>query len=560
VEAGAGPLRRGVDHNCNLARGHAGLCLVLDVDLALEPDALATLEAEVDAAPEDTAAWELRQAPFEHPKDYDPVTGQTGWCSDAAVLVRRGALEAVGGFDERFALGGADVDLSWRLRDAGVRLLYAPRAVAARQATSAPDHVRPEALYGATLGNLCLRARYGTPWPLLAGLLRYLLLVGARERFPGQRRGLIRNLVRYLRLAPALRRSPRLRRLEPSFHGWDYGPIRDGAGHPVPAPSSRGATPRVSVLVRTANRPALLREALRSISRQTYPNLEVVVVEDGPPQARELIAREFAGLDAVYRAVGARAGRCVAGNLAMSLASGEYFVFLDDDDLLYADHVEVLVGAVQREGTRAAYALAIEVPTAVESWDPYRYTEIARNACVVHRQPFSRAVLWRHNYLPIQSVLFHRSLYEELGGFDPAIEKLEDWNLWIRYSLAADFTYVPKLTSRYRVPADADVQARRYQEAGAFVEAARRAEAVPIPGMTPEQARQVRKEMEEARTVVAGVRAGVRRWLFRSALGQAAYQRVRDAYRRMRGLPGRWPLHLPPSSSADRSSHVETMR
>ena len=71
-----------------------------------------------------------------------------------------------------------------------------------------------------------------------------------------------------------------------------------------------------------------------------------------------------------------------------------------------------------------------------------------------HAQPFDRMVLWHHNYLPIQSVLFHRRLYERHGGFDESMEQLEDWNLWTRYTLDDDFVLVPKTTSKYRVPAD----------------------------------------------------------------------------------------------------------
>ncbi len=531
VDAGDANLGFGAGHNRNAARGRAPLLLVLNPDAELEPDALACLAEEVEPSGDDVAAFELRQVPYEHPKVYDPRTGETGWCSGAALLLRRSAFDAVGGFDERIFLYGEDVDLSFRLRDAGYRLRYAPRAVVRHHTYAAPGQVKPQQWLGSTLANLYLRVRFGTWRQVAAGVARYVVLFFRPTRFPGQRAGLLRNLTRFIRDVPYFRRGRRARRLVPAFNGWDYGPMREGAFYPVRPSSSRTATPLVSVLVRTAGRPAVLREALLSVARQTYPAVEVVVVEDGPPAAEPMVRGEFAGLRLVYRATGSRAGRCAAGNLALSLATGEYLTFLDDDDLLYADHVEVLLDALRTAGTRVAYALAVEVPTAVESIDPFRYVEREADAQVVHRQPFSRALLWHHNYMPIQSVLFHRSLYEELGGFDETLENLEDWNLWTRYSLAHDFAYVPKTTSRYRVPACAGDQARRSAAMDRYRETAlRRLEDMRLV-LSPADVLRCHEEIARSFYIIRVSRADLRRSVTRW-LGERPYAALRDAWRR----------------------------
>ena len=59
-------------------------------------------------------------------------------------------------------------------------------------------------------------------------------------------------------------------------------------------------------------------------------------------------------------------------------------------------------------------------------------------------QPFDRITLWHHNYLPIQAVLFHRSLFEAHGGFAEDMDQLEDWNLWTRYTIHDDFVHDEK--------------------------------------------------------------------------------------------------------------------
>jgi hypothetical protein len=58
-------------------------------------------------------------------------------------------------------------------------------------------------------------------------------------------------------------------------------------------------------------------------------------------------------------------------------------------------------------------------------------------------------------------VLFQRKLYEEHGGFDLDLDNLEDWNLWVRYSLKNDFKLTPKVTSLYRVPDQLDKALQR---------------------------------------------------------------------------------------------------
>ncbi|MBC7203621.1 MAG: hypothetical protein H5U29_08890 [Pusillimonas sp.] len=68
-------------------------------------------------------------------------------------------------------------------------------------------------------------------------------------------------------------------------------------------------------------------------------------------------------------------------------------------------------------------------------------------------QEWDYEVLKDHNFIPIQSILFKRELFELRGGFDRKLEQLEDWNLWLRYGLGSNFLFIPKTTSLFRSPA-----------------------------------------------------------------------------------------------------------
>ena len=218
----------------------------------------------------------------------------------------------------------------------------------------------------------------------------------------------------------------------------------------------------VSILIRTCQRPDVLRTALVSVRSQTYSNIQVVVVEDGENTAEKLLKTEFSDLNYIFEATGKKVGRCVSGNRAMELASGEYFNFLDDDDALFPEHVECLIHALTEGEELAAYSLAEERRIQIISRMPYVYR--VKRKSVRFRQPFHRLLLYTSNYIPIQCMMFHRKLFEMLGGLDPELDNLEDWDLWVRYSTKTDYAYVDRVTSCYHVPYDSKRRRERSTE------------------------------------------------------------------------------------------------
>jgi hypothetical protein len=106
--------------------GGRDFLVLLNPDTYLSPNCLATL---LDVLDDDTVGIaEARQIPLEHPKAFDPVTGDTPWASGCLMAMRASVFEALGGFEPAFFLHGDDVDLSWRVRLSGLRVRHVPEA------------------------------------------------------------------------------------------------------------------------------------------------------------------------------------------------------------------------------------------------------------------------------------------------------------------------------------------------------------------------------------------------------------------------------------------------
>lgn len=530
----------GRGHNENLKRAEGDFLLVTNVDLEFESATLCVLLNEAASSPADVAAWECRQKPFEHPKHYDPATSETLWCSSACVLFRTAVLKQIGGYEPALFMYGEDVELSYRLRDHGYRLHYVPKAVVWHYSYEEAGQVKPVQFLGSTMANVLLRCRYGRWHEVISGFAMYLGLFALRPRFPHMRYRLFLGFFQLLARAPRFLLTRRRSRQRFGFRLWDYEITREGAFYEH-TPLKGSDCPLVSVIVRTMpGRSGKLREALISVAAQTYKPVELVVVEDGGESARQLVDDYGArGVFSRFTYLSEpKGGRCIAGNAGLAAATGELICFLDDDDLFYADHLEVLVSEWRKDPELGAvYGLGFQVRTDIESHEPWVYRDIEHS--VVYRQDFSRPLLWHHNYLPIQTVLFQRKLYLEYGGFDAELDNLEDWNLWVRYSLRHDFRMVPKVTSLYRIPATNDQAVARQKVLDDFYAKAQEKHAMLRLEVSPAEVLKMSQELAEVLYLVSVPASRLRDVVMRLPVLRRFYHPIRRVYHLLRRLRSR---------------------
>lgn len=463
----------GQANNLGFIKGKSEYVFFLNHDTKLEENSLENMQKEIINSSQEFAIWEFRQKPYEHPKYYNPIDGETSWASGACFVIKRDVFEKVEGFDKKIFMYAEDVDLSWKVRLEGYKIKYMQSASLTHYCYKEAGEIKPIQYFNSIINNLNLRLKYGN----FKDFLRWIKYTGGvllRETpFKGAKRGLIlagiKNIIKmpyYILWRNFDGRRKKLKNFKTTFYRFDYEVTREGAFIKNDIPLKE--KPLVSILVRTCGRPNALRQTLISIRNQTYKNIEVVIVEDGKNISENMIKEEFSDLNIKYEATREKKGRCFVGNKAMELSTGKYLNFLDDDDLFFADHVETLVRALEQNNEyKLAYTSAFESKIEVISKEPeYKYIEYEKN--LVHNRPFSRVRMLTMNAFPIQAVMFEKDIYLKYGGLDEKLDNLEDWEMWTRYAMQNKYLYVPKTTSIYRVPAKVNDYKERQEEIDSY--------------------------------------------------------------------------------------------
>ncbi|MFN5664712.1 MAG: glycosyltransferase family 2 protein [Bacteroidota bacterium] len=446
----------GVANNIGVRSGKNPFVFFLNIDTELTPESLNELKKEIEMASPETAAWEFRQFPYEHPKYYNPVSRKVSWASGAALVVKRNVFDLIGGFDENIFMYAEDVDLSWHLRSLGYAIIYCPKCVVYHHSYDEEDEVKPTQFYYSIINHLMLRYKYGSILQVIDCYKIIYSIINSKQPVLKDQGIKLRSLLKgSVKKGLIFRKSrPKLadKTFKPNFIGLDYELIRKGAFFKNERWQDLPEKPLVSIIVRTHKRPLVLEEAIKSIINQTYSNIEIIVIEDGKNTAASLIEKYQKKANIQYFYTNEQKGRSFAGNLGMLKAKGKYLTFLDDDDLIFADHIEILIIEALKSGSDLVHSPAFCVSTDIRSNNPYVYKEYSFE--IKHDFAAEKDELLNNNLFPIQAVLFKKELFEKHGGFDENIEYLEDWALWLKYVLPSNISYADKLTSLYRVPAN----------------------------------------------------------------------------------------------------------
>lgn len=193
------------------------------------------------------------------------------------------------------------------------------------------------------------------------------------------------------------------------------------------AESLEATQPRISVIMPVFNREGVVTQAIDSILGQIYPPHEIVIYDDGSTDNTVTVIRDTfskqvsTGLIRLIRGEINR-GTAHARNQALVAASGDLIAYLDSDNT-WRDHYLYLMAA-----------LFCQAPHLDSAYAGLYVTNRDENKQYTLAKTYDRRNILDANYIDINVFMHRASLYRELGGFDDSIDRLEDWDLIIRYT------------------------------------------------------------------------------------------------------------------------------
>ncbi|MAM21272.1 MAG: glycosyl transferase [Acidiferrobacteraceae bacterium] len=197
---------------------------------------------------------------------------------------------------------------------------------------------------------------------------------------------------------------------------------------------------KVSVIIPTYNRGEVVLRALRSVFAQDHAVDQVIVVDDGSTDDTiERVERNFPGVELIVQT---NHGVSHARNRGIERARNEWLAFLDSDDEWLPGKITAQLAAIMSDGiSRVCHSDEIWVRNG-RRVNPMNKHRKYGGDIFLHCLP--RCVM------SPSSVVLHRSVVEELGGFDETLPVCEDYELWLRIACQTTVLYVPqKLLIKY---------------------------------------------------------------------------------------------------------------
>ena len=197
-----------------------------------------------------------------------------------------------------------------------------------------------------------------------------------------------------------------------------------------PTDSAREA-PLVSMVITAYNAERFIGACIRAALAQTYPNVEVIVVDDGSTDGTERICRAVTDARFRYLTWG-RLGRPKALNMGIMASNGYYIAINDADDLSFPHRIQYSMDFVyDHQGIAYLATNIVETEAFYEAIPERLLTDAAQSIIEAPIWP-SRIGLFCRNPFVNSTLLYPKSTWECIGGYDEGLISSEDYDFHLR--------------------------------------------------------------------------------------------------------------------------------
>ncbi len=178
-------------------------------------------------------------------------------------------------------------------------------------------------------------------------------------------------------------------------------------------------TPLVTVSISTYNRSSLLSGAIEAVLAQSYPNFELIIVNDHSPDNTDNVVEEYLNNDSRVKYIkhSSNKGLASARNTAIESASGKYFTFIDDDDLWDRDFLTEFVKLAEEYNDEYCFCCGNE----------------SSKHCFIPKLDGNLSEYIKKGYTPpVAAQFYYLSSLKKINGYNSEIKTGVDHDLWLR--------------------------------------------------------------------------------------------------------------------------------
>jgi glycosyltransferase involved in cell wall biosynthesis len=200
----------------------------------------------------------------------------------------------------------------------------------------------------------------------------------------------------------------------------------------------------VSIITPAFNSEKYIAEAIESVLKQTFTDYEMIVVDDGSTDDTKSIVKKYEKLSKVKYLWQENGGPSKARNLGIRASSGRYCAFLDSDDVMNPNRLDMQVRELEAD---SIYGMAYsDLETFNEKGVVYKSK---REFC----KPYNGIILDKlliNNFITTSTVMVRRTCFDVVENFDESLMLSEDYKMWLSIAQRFPIRYIELPLIRYR--------------------------------------------------------------------------------------------------------------
>jgi glycosyltransferase involved in cell wall biosynthesis len=199
-------------------------------------------------------------------------------------------------------------------------------------------------------------------------------------------------------------------------------------------------SPLVSVIMPVYNASKYVEEAVASVLNQTYQNFEIIVVDDGSTDNTKFEVKKIRDQRVRYIKLQKNKGGSNARNIGIKRAKGEYISFLDSDDILYPDKLEIQMKNIINKTSNLDFC---KINVIHNSSYSYFIPNKLQEKSIFEGNVFDELINKR-NFISTQAILVKKNFITKYL-FDPKMPRLQDYDLILRMIPEVNISYSNKV-------------------------------------------------------------------------------------------------------------------